>query len=207
MKKTLLIFIMMIAASLQATAIRNPAAAYCVESGYSYSTEETTKGQIGICKFPDAISCNAWDFLEGNCGLNHSICKSQGLGQRRATGQECDSIDPQTNCLVCILANGSTIEVTKLMESEGRSICGNGRCQWNENAKTCPKDCPQNTDRPIAPSTTLEPPTRPRSKTSAWNDANISDALFYSMILFFGAACYILIYRHYKIKEDKKRNG
>jgi len=207
MKKTLLLFIILTAASFHASAIRNPAAVYCVESGYSYEIQETSKGQVGICKFPDASICNAWDFLRGNCGLDHSSCMMKGLGQRKATGLECDSKDPQTQCLVCIFPDGSTVEVTKLLESLDRSICGNGICQWNENFESCPRDCMRNNS--FAEISHITTTTRPPENTSSsiWRDAGISDGLFYTIIMLSGAFCYLLIYRFFKIREDKRRNG
>ncbi|MCD6086313.1 DUF333 domain-containing protein [bacterium] len=48
----------------------NPAAVYCKDLGYKYEIREDpkTKGQYGVCIFPDGSKCNAWAFYRGECG-------------------------------------------------------------------------------------------------------------------------------------------
>ncbi len=46
----------------------NPAAVYCVQMGYEYRIENTPKGQMGVCVFPDRTECEEWAFFRGECG-------------------------------------------------------------------------------------------------------------------------------------------
>ena len=121
----------------------NPAAVYCNELGYSYVTKETPEGQISVCKFPDGTECPSWDFLLGKCGTEYSYCKIKGYEIKSVFDYEkCSSIS-NPECSVCILENGSEVEVTKLMGLsfiEGK--CGDGKCTIGENYNNCPEDCP-----------------------------------------------------------------
>lgn len=114
----------------------NPSAAYCNALGYTYINEKTSKGDIGICRFPDDSSCSAWNFTEGKCGQKYSYCTLHGYGIRAESNDWADYS-------VCVLSNGSEVEVTKLM---GLIIitdkCGDGACIPGENNWNCPEDCP-----------------------------------------------------------------
>jgi len=57
----------------------NPAATYCRELGYQYRIDQTTKGEQGICVFPDGRECEEWQFLDGKCGKERSYCARQGF--------------------------------------------------------------------------------------------------------------------------------
>jgi len=57
----------------------NPAATYCKELGYEYRITQTSKGEEGICVFPDGGECEEWKFLAGKCGRERSYCAKQGL--------------------------------------------------------------------------------------------------------------------------------
>jgi len=48
----------------------NPAAVYCKDLGYKYEIREDpkTKGQYGVCIFPDKSECDAWAFYRRECG-------------------------------------------------------------------------------------------------------------------------------------------
>jgi putative hemolysin len=60
--------------------MKNPSAVYCSELGYDYQVVESPDGgQEGICLFPGKLACPAWDFLNGKCGQEHSICSQKGL--------------------------------------------------------------------------------------------------------------------------------
>lgn len=58
--------------------VPNPAAVYCKDMGFdSRVVTEPDGGQHSVCVFPDG-ECDAWDFLEGLCGVSHSYCAQQG---------------------------------------------------------------------------------------------------------------------------------
>ena len=57
----------------------NPAAVYCEEMGFEFGMGKDTDGEQGICELPDGETCNAWAFLQGECGADHSYCARQGL--------------------------------------------------------------------------------------------------------------------------------
>ncbi len=97
-------------------ALRNPSAVYCQALGYTYEITDTPAGQVGYCKVSDSADYNAWDFLWGKSGTNYSYCARQGLGQRVGRGEECGEDNENAECLVCILPDGSTQEVTQLIE-------------------------------------------------------------------------------------------
>ncbi|MCD4673523.1 MAG: DUF333 domain-containing protein [Anaerolineaceae bacterium] len=56
----------------------NPAAIYCEELGYTYTTFSAPSGDYSICRFPDGTQCDSWDFLEGKCGAKFSLCTRLG---------------------------------------------------------------------------------------------------------------------------------
>ena len=46
-------------------------------------------------------------------------------------------------CAVCVLEDGTEVEVTELMNlSFEETVCGDGTCGIPENFNTCPRDCP-----------------------------------------------------------------
>jgi putative hemolysin len=140
-KLTFLAFFLVVFFSIAAHAMRNPAAVYCNGAGYSYVTEETPKGSVGICRFNGADSCNAWDFIRGKCGEKYSYCSIKRYSQKAAKGLECGSNDQYAECLLCVLRNGSHIEVTDLMNlSFYEGVCGDGLCVIGEEY-LCPQDC------------------------------------------------------------------
>ncbi len=129
--------------AIPAYALRNPSAVYCQSLGYTYETRETPEGTVGSCRISGSVECNAWDFLQGKCGTDYSYCASKGYKQKAGTGRECGVDSPNARCLLCILPDGSSREVSGLMDlnvAEGR--CGDGSCTVGENYQNCPKDCP-----------------------------------------------------------------
>ena len=44
----------------------NPASFYCQEMGYTLELTETRQGTVGICKLPNDVECEEWEFLAGN---------------------------------------------------------------------------------------------------------------------------------------------
>jgi|GEM_PF-3227266 hypothetical protein len=81
--------------------IANPAAVYCEEMGYKYTIVGSNNGQHGVCTFPDGSKCDAWDFLNGNCGVNFSYCEKSG--GKLISGKNCSF---SSECSFCILSDG-----------------------------------------------------------------------------------------------------
>ena len=52
----------------------NPAAIYCEELGYTYTTFSAPAGDYSVCRLPDGSQCDAWDFLEGTMRRELSPC-------------------------------------------------------------------------------------------------------------------------------------
>jgi C1A family cysteine protease/putative hemolysin len=83
--------------------VPNPAAVYCKDMGFeSRVVMSPDGGQHSICIFPDG-ECDAWDFLEGLCGVNHSYCSQQGYnlvvkddGQDPFSNPYAACVDPTT---------------------------------------------------------------------------------------------------------------
>jgi len=59
----------------------NPAAVYCNVMGGDMLIYDTPAGEVGLCVFPDMTVCEAWDFVGGTCGEQHSICAYYGLDE------------------------------------------------------------------------------------------------------------------------------
>ena len=160
--KTSLVLLIIALIASSAYAMRNPSATYCLALGYNYmDTTDEAGNAIGLCEFPGNngnASCDAWSFVEGKCGMEYSYCAKQGYQQKKGTsGKECNSGDLLAECLLCILPNGMTAEVTSLMDlnvSEG--VCGDGACTIGETPENCPQDCPATTTTMEEISTTLE---------------------------------------------------
>lgn len=124
-------------------ALKNPHAAYCEQMGYELIVEKSEIGEIDICKFSETENCIAWEFLTGKCGTEHSYCVKEGYQLKNVSDPEkCTAIPFTTDCALCVLENGTEIEVSELMGlilEEG--ICGDGSCVLGENYLSCPVDC------------------------------------------------------------------
>jgi putative hemolysin len=88
----------------------NLAEVYCKTLGYESKSIETAEGEVGICIFPDNTSANEWDFLRGREALQWSYCVLKGYEVKHLENSEICK-----ECTVCVLPNGTEIEVTKLM--------------------------------------------------------------------------------------------
>jgi len=73
----------------------NPAAAYCVKRGYRYSNE--------YCIFSDGSKCKAWDFLNGRCGNQYSLCEMKYNGRLIPSNKSCSI---SKNCGIYVLPSG-----------------------------------------------------------------------------------------------------
>ncbi|MGB9749159.1 MAG: DUF333 domain-containing protein [Candidatus Woesearchaeota archaeon] len=155
----------------------NPAAVYCEAMGYKYLQEE------GLCELSNGERVSDWDFLEGKVAQDYSYCSKQGYQIKTIN-------DPNDKCLkflteecaVCILPNGTEIEVTDLMELNFREgVCGDGRCVLGESYENCPEDCPKTepeeaTEEKIQEETPKETPEIPVSKEEKICGNNFCDA-------------------------------
>jgi C1A family cysteine protease len=100
--------------------MKNPAAVYCTELGYTYKIVQTEQGEKGICVLPDDMECEAWDFYEGKCGINYSYCRQKGYNVA-FTEEGC----PFTQtCVVCILPDESKKMASKLMHLSEKAAIG-----------------------------------------------------------------------------------
>ncbi|MCD6528344.1 DUF333 domain-containing protein [bacterium] len=120
----------------------NPAAVYCKDLGYKYEIREDpkTKGQYGVCIFPDKSECNAWAFYRGQCGKKwqkeyEEKCAKEGEKVNR------NPLLGPTNKKCCF-------GLTEIRVSKSYSICvncGDNLCKWPEDEFNCPSDCkPEN---------------------------------------------------------------
>jgi putative hemolysin len=129
--------------SHKAFALRNPAAVYCTALGYEYRIIKTVQGERGYCVLPDGQMVDAWQFLQGKVAQQYNYCAINGYGQKRITDQKRCVRFLTDSCLVCIIEDGSEVEVTELMGlTLIETICGDGMCGHPENLKSCPEDCP-----------------------------------------------------------------
>lgn len=123
------------------TAMKDPSAVYCQAMGYPYMIVQTAQGPAGSCLLPDGTTVDSWQFLQGSAGQRYSYCARQGYRQQVVQSYRVCSIFGLDECLVCILPDGSTREVTALMNlSFAETTCGDGSCGMPENALSCP-DC------------------------------------------------------------------
>ncbi len=103
--------------------IGNPAAVYCSEMGYTYQTvEDGAGGQTGVCLLPEELTCDAWDFLSGQCGAEYSYCARNGY--QTLTLAEGGAYAPQH--AVCVDASGAALgTVEELSNLEEQLVsCG-----------------------------------------------------------------------------------
>jgi putative hemolysin len=132
-----------------AGALRDPAMVYCTELGYEFVPVMTDSGQVDSCKLPDGRYVGTWNFLAGISAPEAGYCARQGY--KTTTIRDCDRCSPvySCTCAVCILRDGSEVEVTTLMALDFRELgpvsatCGDGICTVGpENYTLCPADCP-----------------------------------------------------------------
>ena len=88
--------------------VPNPAAVYCgLMGGDSQVVTDPDGGQHSMCVFPD-VTCDAWDFLEGQCGVSHAYCAQKGYnlvvlddGKDPFSNPYAACTDPTTGELIC----------------------------------------------------------------------------------------------------------
>lgn len=125
------------------SALRDPSAVYCLAMGYTYTTGQTPEGVFGLCRMPGGTTVDAWKFLQGSAGQEFSFCARQGYRQQVVRSYRTCGAFGLDECLVCVLPDGRTAEVTQLMNlSFDETSCGDGSCGIPENVLSCPADCP-----------------------------------------------------------------
>lgn len=122
-----------------ATAMRNPAAAYCAALGYNSTTKTGSDGSMtSYCIFPGNQEVDAWKFLQGEVAPEFSYCAKQGYQIQTVNDPKTCAVFMTNSCAVCVLPDGSKTEVTKLMNLDLReTICSNGKCCDPKAAGTC----------------------------------------------------------------------
>jgi putative hemolysin len=125
-----------------AGAMKDPSAVYCKAMGYTYTVVQTAEGPAGSCFLPDRTTIDSWQFLQGAAGQRFSYCAEQGYRQQVVRSYRTCGQLGLDECLVCVLPDGSSAEVTRLMNlSFAETTCGDGSCGMPENAISCPADC------------------------------------------------------------------
>ncbi len=123
---------------LSAQAILPPDVVYCEAMGYEFAIEATPAGSVGVCVLPDGQRVNSVDFVAGKVATEWSYCTRSGYEARYV-----DEPGGCRNCLVCVMPDGSEVEVTRLMDLNLlETKCGDGTCGIPENFQSCPADCP-----------------------------------------------------------------
>jgi putative hemolysin len=132
----LLLAVCMVA--VPAAAMINPSAGYCTALGYQYADVAGADGSLtGYCMLPGNQTADAWQFLEGKVSPELSYCKKQGLDVRTVNDPAVCGMLGST-CAVCVKADGSTQEVTKMMGLDFREkICSGDICCDPAKDKTC----------------------------------------------------------------------
>ncbi|MCJ7490884.1 MAG: DUF333 domain-containing protein [Dehalococcoidia bacterium] len=98
----------------------NPAATYCKELGYEYRVIQSSKGEQGVCVFPDGKECEEWKFLAGKCGQERSYCAKQGLDIKTKTNGK-DSLSREyAECTSGGVEVGSVSDLMRLSQKATR---------------------------------------------------------------------------------------
>jgi putative hemolysin len=98
-----------------ALALRDPAQVYCEALGYTYTIEETEEGQRGFCQLPNGQAVDAGEFLQGKVAQEYSYCQQMGYEIRTVKDRETCFTFRTEECAVCVLEDGTEVEVTELM--------------------------------------------------------------------------------------------
>ena len=140
-KRYFIVLFLLLAIALMmvpAGAMTNPSAGYCTALGYQYTDVTAADGSMtGYCMLPGNQSVDAWQFLQGKVSPELSYCKKQGLEVRTVTDPGVCRMLGDT-CAVCVKADGTTQEVTRMMGLDFREkICSGNICCDPALDKTC----------------------------------------------------------------------
>jgi len=126
-----------------APALRDPSAVYCTAMGCTFSIGHSPAGEVGYCTLPDGKTVDAWRFLQGMEGSDQGYCAKHGYPVKVVSSPATCIRFLTGSCAVCVLPDGSEVEVTRLMNlSFAETVCGDRICGFPENQVTCPADCP-----------------------------------------------------------------
>ena len=101
------------------SSIGNPSAVYCEDLGYTYYIVQDPRGQYGVCRLPGGLVCDAWEFLQGECGQAYNYCGQQGY----TTLVKDDGGDAYTRQYgVCLSASGVEIGLVTELSGLGKKI-------------------------------------------------------------------------------------
>lgn len=111
-----IIFLVLVLNAPLAFAMKNPSAVYCNAMGYQYGVLHRGYGDIGYCVMPTNQRVSAWEFLVGTVGDEYSYCTQKGYKMKTVKDpKKCGAI-LNPICAVCVLEDGSEVEVTTLMD-------------------------------------------------------------------------------------------
>ena len=134
----------------------NPAAIYCLELGYPYTTREDEAGQWGECSMPSGQACDAWAFLQGKCGAEYNYCGLQGYD----TLVKSDGQDPFSREYgVCVAPDGKELGSVAELSGLGAKVAALGCADFNQPLGS-PLATPTPEVRPsLQPASPLDVPT------------------------------------------------
>jgi putative hemolysin len=115
--------------AIPSMAMINPSGGYCTALGYQYGDTVGKDGSMtGYCVLPGNRSVDAWQFLQGKVSPELSYCQKQDLEIRTISDPGVCGFLGST-CAVCVKADGTTQEVTKMMGLDFRErICDENIC-------------------------------------------------------------------------------
>jgi len=71
----LVVLLLVVSAYPFTIGMADPSAVYCGEMGYDYEIRDNELGQYGACiNSPVGLECDSWDFYNGDCELDSSLC-------------------------------------------------------------------------------------------------------------------------------------
>ena len=121
--------------------LKDPSQVYCEALGYVSKIISTPDGESGVCELPTG-AVDAWKFLKGEIATEYSYCAEMGYDIKTVNNEITCLHLFSDKCAVCVLENGTEVEVTELMGlSFEETVCGDGLCGFPENYNTCPDDC------------------------------------------------------------------
>ena len=101
------------------TGLPNPATIYCEEMGYAYKVEKTSEGEKGKCVIGPEIEFEAWDFIKGKVGKEHSYCVKKGY-DIETKKEQLDKYSAEY--AVCVQAKEKRTPMIELMKEEKESL-------------------------------------------------------------------------------------